>query len=197
MWSVHNCYDARSVPPLYDKKALIDILSMQSRNQGIWRKFVVYRACVEAHFPLFQLQTWRGSHIGTAISSSRFRVQISFSCGVIPMETDLIDKMPCHNQQLNNTESPEHAGKHVRFARSNSSSVAESCPDDKGPCQNQILSDIQRQIGPQLKLLPLNDQIRELQTIIRDKWVSPFKPDLHIVVYIQATCVIQIKHYVY
>lgn len=29
-----------------------------------------------------------------------------------------------------------------------------------------------RQIGAQLKLLPMNDQIRELQTIIRDKWAE-------------------------
>uniref|UniRef100_A0A672MCA9 Uncharacterized protein n=1 Tax=Sinocyclocheilus grahami TaxID=75366 RepID=A0A672MCA9_SINGR len=76
--------------------------------------------------------------------------------------------MPCHNQQLNNSESPEHAAKHVRFARS--SPAAETCQDD--PCENPTTSDIQRQIGPQLKLLPLNDQIRELQTIIRDKTTS-------------------------
>jgi len=97
------------------------------------------------------------------------------SCGFSPMETDVIEKMPCHNQQLNNNESPEHAAKHVRFARS--SATAETCQDDTEPCENQTMSDIQGQIGPQLKLLPLNDQIRELQTIIRDKWVSspPFK----------------------
>uniref|UniRef100_A0A8C1Z2T7 Uracil phosphoribosyltransferase homolog n=1 Tax=Cyprinus carpio TaxID=7962 RepID=A0A8C1Z2T7_CYPCA len=77
-------------------------------------------------------------------------------------------KMPCHNQQLNNSESPEHAAKHVRFARS--SPAADTCQDE--PCENQTTSDIQRQIGPQLKLLPLNDQIRELQTIIRDKTTS-------------------------
>uniref|UniRef100_A0A8C2C9C5 Uracil phosphoribosyltransferase homolog n=1 Tax=Cyprinus carpio TaxID=7962 RepID=A0A8C2C9C5_CYPCA len=76
--------------------------------------------------------------------------------------------MPCHNQQLNNSESPEHAAKHVRFARS--SPAADTCQDE--PCENQTTSDIQRQIGPQLKLLPLNDQIRELQTIIRDKTTS-------------------------
>lgn len=84
------------------------------------------------------------------------------------METHLIEKMPCHNQQLNNSESPEHAAKHVRFSRS--SPAAETCQDE--PCGNQTTSDIQRQIGPQLKLLPLNDQIRELQTIIRDKTTS-------------------------
>lgn len=87
------------------------------------------------------------------------------------METDLIEKMPCHNQQLNNSESPEHAAKHVRFARS-SAAAAETCQDDTEPCENQTTSDIHGQIGPQLKLLPLNDQIRELQTIIRDKTTS-------------------------
>ncbi|XP_051951655.1 uracil phosphoribosyltransferase homolog isoform X1 [Xyrauchen texanus] len=87
------------------------------------------------------------------------------------METDLIEKMPCHKPQLNNSESPEHASKHVRFARS-SSTATESCQSESVPHHIQTLSDIQRQIGPQLKLLPLNDQIRELQTIIRDKSTS-------------------------
>uniref|UniRef100_A0A671MX52 Uracil phosphoribosyltransferase homolog n=1 Tax=Sinocyclocheilus anshuiensis TaxID=1608454 RepID=A0A671MX52_9TELE len=96
----------------------------------------------------------------------------------IPMETDLIVKMPCHNQQLNNSESPEHAAKHVRFARS--SPAAETCQDE--PCENQTTSDIQQQIGPQLKLLPLNDQIRELQTIIRDKLGCLFCSQIRLVV---------------
>ncbi|OCT65796.1 hypothetical protein XELAEV_18042045mg [Xenopus laevis] len=33
----------------------------------------------------------------------------------------------------------------------------------------QELPKDQQQVGPQLKLLPMNDQIRELQTIIRDR----------------------------
>lgn len=39
------------------------------------------------------------------------------------------------------------------------------------PASDSLLGDceISRQIGAQLKLLPMNDQIRELQTIIRDK----------------------------
>ncbi|KAB0340976.1 hypothetical protein FD755_024554 [Muntiacus reevesi] len=39
------------------------------------------------------------------------------------------------------------------------------------PASGSLLGDceISRQIGAQLKLLPMNDQIRELQTIIRDK----------------------------
>ena len=39
------------------------------------------------------------------------------------------------------------------------------------PASDSLLGDceLSRQIGAQLKLLPMNDQIRELQTIIRDK----------------------------
>ncbi|XP_040121592.1 uracil phosphoribosyltransferase homolog [Oryx dammah] len=42
------------------------------------------------------------------------------------------------------------------------------------PPSDSLLGDceISRQIGAQLKLLPMNDQIRELQTIIRDKTAS-------------------------
>ncbi|XP_065771343.1 uracil phosphoribosyltransferase homolog isoform X2 [Muntiacus reevesi] len=42
------------------------------------------------------------------------------------------------------------------------------------PASGSLLGDceISRQIGAQLKLLPMNDQIRELQTIIRDKTAS-------------------------
>lgn len=61
--------------------------------------------------------------------------------------------------------------KQVRFANSSSSSSstvpavlpALEAGDDTIHAVNQD------NIGPQLKLLPLNDQIRELQTIIRDK----------------------------
>lgn len=43
--------------------------------------------------------------------------------------------------------------------------------DCEAPARDGLVSDSQLscQIGPQLKLLPMNDQIRELQTIIRDK----------------------------
>uniref|UniRef100_A0A8C3VPE1 Uracil phosphoribosyltransferase homolog n=1 Tax=Catagonus wagneri TaxID=51154 RepID=A0A8C3VPE1_9CETA len=42
------------------------------------------------------------------------------------------------------------------------------------PASDSLLGDceLSRQIGAQLKLLPMNDQIRELQTIIRDKTAS-------------------------
>ncbi|KPP69015.1 uracil phosphoribosyltransferase-like [Scleropages formosus] len=77
--------------------------------------------------------------------------------------------MPCHNQQLKSASQPdsEHAYKQVRFAHN----AADGEARDRGvdgvngePCEWQL--------GPQVKLLPLNDQIRELQTIIRDKATS-------------------------
>lgn len=58
--------------------------------------------------------------------------------------------------------------KQVRFASSSSSSVPAVLSDsEQGDGTIQPVS--QDDLGPQLKLLPLNDQIRELQTIIRDK----------------------------
>lgn len=57
--------------------------------------------------------------------------------------------------------------KQVRFA--NSSSVP-AVPNSE-PSDAPIEPESQENLGPQLKLLPLNDQIRELQTIIRDKYV--------------------------
>lgn len=80
--------------------------------------------------------------------------------------------MPCHNQQLSSVSSgQEQPMKQVRFANSSSSSSS-SVPavlpaPDAG--DGSIYAVNQDNIGPQLKLLPLNDQIRELQTIIRDK----------------------------
>lgn len=74
--------------------------------------------------------------------------------------------MPCHNQQLNTANSgQEHPMKQVRFA--NSSSVPVVPTSEPSDATIQPVS--QENLGPQLKLLPLNDQIRELQTIIRDK----------------------------
>lgn len=99
------------------------------------------------------------------------------------METSLLENgMPCQKQkQVVNSErrEVEHAAKQVRFApaRSSSSSSASAGTARAGgekeePAHanaNTAHSDTVKQIGPQLKLLPLNDQIRELQTIIRDK----------------------------
>lgn len=83
---------------------------------------------------------------------------------------DLTLRMPCHNQQMNSVNSgQDHPVKQVRFASSSSSVPAvltSSEPSDASTLH------IQENLGPQLKLLPLNDQIRELQTIIRDKTTS-------------------------
>ncbi|XP_064422588.1 uracil phosphoribosyltransferase homolog [Latimeria chalumnae] len=99
------------------------------------------------------------------------------------MEADLSYSsiMPCHNQQIS-SGSPaggaEHAvaSKQVRFANNSNTTdntfsagqadVASSVP----ACDRADV--VEQQIGPQLKLLPMNDQIRELQTIIRDKTTS-------------------------
>lgn len=57
--------------------------------------------------------------------------------------------------------------KQVRFANSSSSVPAVLPSSEPGDATIQPVN--QDTLGPQLKLLPLNDQIRELQTIIRDK----------------------------
>lgn len=63
--------------------------------------------------------------------------------------------------------------KQVRFANSSSSSSSSSSVpsvlSNSEPSDEEIHPVNQDNLGPQLKLLPLNDQIRELQTIIRDK----------------------------
>ncbi|KAK5623986.1 hypothetical protein CRENBAI_023756, partial [Crenichthys baileyi] len=78
--------------------------------------------------------------------------------------------MPCHNQQLNTVNSgQEHPMKQVRFANSSSSNVPLNSSEPSDVPTQPVSQD---SLGPQLKLLPLNDQIRELQTIIRDKTTS-------------------------
>lgn len=84
--------------------------------------------------------------------------------------------MLCQNQkQVVNSDRREleHAVKQVRFAGKSSSTSAGTArggePAVANANENTSHSDTAKQIGPQLKLLPLNDQIRELQTIIRDK----------------------------
>ncbi|XP_078403687.1 uracil phosphoribosyltransferase homolog isoform X2 [Cetorhinus maximus] len=72
----------------------------------------------------------------------------------LSMETDfpVASIMPCQNaqRQLSNSEQNHSLPKQVRFA---------------GGVEPEP-------VAPQLKLLPMNDQIRELQTIIRDKTTS-------------------------
>nr|XP_057919035.1 uracil phosphoribosyltransferase homolog [Doryrhamphus excisus] len=82
--------------------------------------------------------------------------------------------MPCHNQQMNSVNTgQEHPMKQVRFATNSNSNVAAVLstpePSDANSSRQPVNQDPP---GPQLKLLPLNDQIRELQTIIRDKSTS-------------------------
>ncbi|XP_061092731.1 uracil phosphoribosyltransferase homolog [Conger conger] len=81
------------------------------------------------------------------------------------------NNMPCHNQQTNNVNQDHAIMKQVRFANSNASISAVSnsgVEEVKESSENGLNTEVQVQLGPQLKLLPLNDQIRELQTIIRD-----------------------------
>lgn len=56
--------------------------------------------------------------------------------------------------------------KQVRFANSSTVPAVLSNSEPSDSTNHAVNQD---HIGPQLKLLPLNDQIRELQTIIRDK----------------------------
>ncbi|KAG7314360.1 hypothetical protein KOW79_021663 [Hemibagrus wyckioides] len=105
------------------------------------------------------------------------------------METSCLEnRMPYQNQkQVVNSErrEPEHAVKQVRFAGKSCCSSSTSAATVRGaeePAAANVnddtinddtsSSDTAKEIGPQLKLLPLNDQIRELQTIIRDKSTS-------------------------
>ena len=81
------------------------------------------------------------------------------------------NNMPCHNKQTNNVNQDHAIMKQVRFANSNASISAVSnsgVEEVKETSENGLNTEVHVQLGPQLKLLPLNDQIRELQTIIRD-----------------------------
>ncbi|XP_076147800.1 uracil phosphoribosyltransferase homolog [Alosa pseudoharengus] len=89
--------------------------------------------------------------------------------------------MPCHNQQISSSNSDHAVMKQVRFANNGSVNVNANNISLGAHTDNEVDTklngsevneDLQIQLGPQLKLLPLNDQIRELQTIIRDKSTS-------------------------
>lgn len=92
--------------------------------------------------------------------------------------------MPCQNQQPASGPAEPAAHKQLRFAESvendvrdaggstGSSPASSDGSEDNGSSaaqQEQEEQLLAQQIGPQLKVLPINDQIRELQTIIRDK----------------------------
>ncbi|XP_067375455.1 uracil phosphoribosyltransferase homolog isoform X3 [Channa argus] len=79
--------------------------------------------------------------------------------------------MPCPNKLIEAVNTvQEHPMKQVRFV-SGSDTVPEVVSNSE-PSDATIQLVSQENLGPQLKLLPLNDQIRELQTIIRDKTTS-------------------------
>ncbi|XP_064374180.1 uracil phosphoribosyltransferase homolog isoform X2 [Dromaius novaehollandiae] len=107
-----------------------------------------------------------------------------------------MEAMPCHNQQLGPAGGPRQqdepqpaaaagpgggggcgGSRLIRFAEPGGSSSGSPSPDSSS---NGLLPEALRAapaggpppLGAQLKLLPMNDQIRELQTIIRDKTAS-------------------------
>ncbi|XP_073412309.1 uracil phosphoribosyltransferase homolog isoform X2 [Dendrobates tinctorius] len=70
-------------------------------------------------------------------------------------------------------QQPELSHRHIRFVDgSGSSNEADKESEDSGSPDVDVPEDQQQLVGPQLKLLPMNDQIRELQTIIRDRTTS-------------------------
>lgn len=70
-----------------------------------------------------------------------------------------------HSSVLSDRDSQACCGTNLHSENHSDSSNYEA------PVGDSLLGDceLSRQIGAQLKLLPMNDQIRELQTIIRDK----------------------------
>ncbi|XP_014810828.1 PREDICTED: uracil phosphoribosyltransferase homolog [Calidris pugnax] len=103
-----------------------------------------------------------------------------------------MEAMPCQNQRLGprpQDEQPATAtttgggggSRLIRFAEPSEDSGCPS-PDSSSSSSSSnggvaaatttaavVVPPIPAEIGPQLKLLPMNDQLRELQTIIRDK----------------------------
>uniref|UniRef100_A0A8C4U5E5 Phosphoribosyltransferase domain-containing protein n=1 Tax=Falco tinnunculus TaxID=100819 RepID=A0A8C4U5E5_FALTI len=92
-----------------------------------------------------------------------------------------MEAMPCQNQRLGPRPPEEQAAgtvpggsRLIRFAEPGQDSGCPS-PDSSSSSSNGVAAAIPAgegaapPLGPQLKLLPMNDQLRELQTIIRDK----------------------------
>ncbi|XP_040470704.1 uracil phosphoribosyltransferase homolog [Falco naumanni] len=92
-----------------------------------------------------------------------------------------MEAMPCQNQRLGPRPPEEQAAgtapggsRLIRFAEPGQDSGCPS-PDSSSSSSNGVAAAIPAGegaaplLGPQLKLLPMNDQLRELQTIIRDK----------------------------
>ncbi|XP_050830342.1 uracil phosphoribosyltransferase homolog [Serinus canaria] len=97
-----------------------------------------------------------------------------------------MEAMPCQNQRLGSrpqdeppaaaTATASGGSRLIRFAEPSEDSGCPS-PDSSSSSSNGVVAAAPvpageggvPAIGPQLKLLPMNDQLRELQTIIRDK----------------------------
>ncbi|KAF4800165.1 hypothetical protein TURU_047432 [Turdus rufiventris] len=101
-----------------------------------------------------------------------------------------MEAMPCQNQRLGprpqdepptaattSTATASGGSRLIRFAEPSEDSGCPS-PDSSSSSSNGVVAapppvpageEGAPAIGPQLKLLPMNDQLRELQTIIRDK----------------------------
>nr|XP_008121317.1 PREDICTED: uracil phosphoribosyltransferase homolog [Anolis carolinensis] len=79
-----------------------------------------------------------------------------------------MEAMPCHDPPA----SGGSASRQIRFADAGSSSSPGSTSSSSSSLSNGAAPPQARPGPAQLKLLPMNDQIRELQTIIRDKTAS-------------------------
>ncbi|XP_072573683.1 uracil phosphoribosyltransferase homolog isoform X2 [Paramormyrops kingsleyae] len=76
-------------------------------------------------------------------------------------------------QQLSGASQQEHAVKQVRFVNTGPGGGTISSAEVKETQGSELVgAPCPSELGPRVKLLPLNDQIRELQTIIRDKATS-------------------------
>ncbi|XP_040428025.1 uracil phosphoribosyltransferase homolog [Cygnus olor] len=103
-----------------------------------------------------------------------------------------MEAMPCRNQRLGPASGPQDeqqppvvlaaaaaagCSRLIRFAEPDEGGESSPSPDSSSSSNNNggVLVEVRSpaaEIGAQLKLLPMNDQIRELQTIIRDKTAS-------------------------
>ncbi|XP_065585685.1 uracil phosphoribosyltransferase homolog [Cyrtonyx montezumae] len=99
-----------------------------------------------------------------------------------------MEAMPCHNRRLGAAGGPRPQDEQtapaggcsrlIRFAEPSGDSSGSPSPDSgsgsdgAAAAPSPAAEDGASPLGAQLKLLPMNDQIRELQTIIRDKTAS-------------------------
>ncbi|XP_021261473.1 uracil phosphoribosyltransferase homolog [Numida meleagris] len=98
-----------------------------------------------------------------------------------------MEAMPCHNQRLGAAGGPRPQDEQtapaggcsrlIRFAEPSEGSSGSPSPDSSSgsngvAAPSPAAEECASPLGAQLKLLPMNDQIRELQTIIRDKTAS-------------------------